>query len=37
MNLSRYSWTGRPPPQNSEKIEEDRWGITVRKSPIGEG
>ncbi len=26
----------KPPPQDAEKSEEDRWGITVRKSPIGE-
>ncbi|CAG9614269.1 hypothetical protein BACCIP111899_03496 [Bacillus rhizoplanae] len=35
VHLSRYSWAVRPPPQDSEKSEEDRWGITARKSPIG--
>ncbi|PEZ07683.1 hypothetical protein CN326_06760, partial [Bacillus sp. AFS018417] len=25
----------KPPPQDAEKSEEDRWGITARKSPIG--
>ncbi|PEJ71407.1 hypothetical protein CN680_22760, partial [Bacillus pseudomycoides] len=25
----------RPPPQDSERNEEDRWRITARKSPIG--
>jgi hypothetical protein len=25
----------KPPPQDVEKNEEDRWGITARKSPIG--
>ena len=26
----------KPPPQDAEKSEEDRQGITARKSPIGE-
>ncbi len=36
-DLSRYSWAVRPPPQDAERNEEDRWGSTVRKSPIGKG
>ncbi len=35
LYLSRYSWAVRPPPQDSERSKEDRWGITARKSPIG--
>jgi hypothetical protein len=34
--LSRYSRAVRPPSQDSEKSEEDRRGLTARKSPIGE-
>ncbi|WP_176524521.1 hypothetical protein [Bacillus sp. AFS018417] len=34
-DLSRYSWAVRPPPQDLERSEEARWGITARKSPIG--
>ncbi len=33
--LPRYLRAVRPPPQDSERNEEDRWGSTVRKSPIG--
>ncbi len=29
FTLSRYSWAVRPPPQDSERSKEARWGITT--------
>ncbi|OOR50552.1 hypothetical protein BLX05_18990 [Bacillus pseudomycoides] len=35
--LSRYLRAVRPPSQDSERSKEEKWGITARKRPIGNG